>query len=85
VSRTFNELARLAIAWRGRGTIDYIPMPESLLGKYQAFTEADLTALRTAGYAAPFLSLEEGLVRTFPLERGADDPRLASDPRQAVA
>jgi ADP-L-glycero-D-manno-heptose 6-epimerase len=43
--------------------IRYIAMPAALAGRYQSFTEADLTTLRTAGYAAPFLSVEEGAAR----------------------
>ena len=40
-----------------------IPMPDSLKGKYQFHTQADLTRLRAAGYDKPFLSLEEGIAR----------------------
>ena len=45
------------------GAIQYVPMPSALAGKYQSFTEADLTALRKAGYTAPFASVEEGAAR----------------------
>jgi ADP-L-glycero-D-manno-heptose 6-epimerase len=48
---------------RKQGVIEYIPFPEALKGKYQSFTEADLTSLRKAGYDAPFLSVEEGVGR----------------------
>jgi ADP-L-glycero-D-manno-heptose 6-epimerase len=71
---TFNELARRAIGVHGTGRIEYLPFPESLRGRYQTSTRADLTALRGAGYADPFVSLEEGLARLG-----------AYDPRQAVA
>jgi ADP-L-glycero-D-manno-heptose 6-epimerase len=43
--------------------IRYIPMPESLHGKYQSFTEADTRQLRAAGYQAPMLTVEEGVAR----------------------
>jgi ADP-L-glycero-D-manno-heptose 6-epimerase len=43
--------------------IEYIPFPESLRGKYQCFTQADLTKLRTAGYVEPFLNVEQGVSR----------------------
>jgi ADP-L-glycero-D-manno-heptose 6-epimerase len=46
---------------RQQGLVEYIPFPEQLKGKYQSFTEADIGALRRAGYAAPFLSVEEGV------------------------
>ena len=48
---------------RGQGLIEYAPFPEALKGKYQNFTQADVGALRRAGYAAPFLSVEEGVAR----------------------
>ena len=41
----------------------YIPFPGDLKGKYQSYTQADLTALRAAGYAAPFLTVEQGVSR----------------------
>ncbi|MFZ9650058.1 MAG: NAD-dependent epimerase/dehydratase family protein, partial [Fluviibacter sp.] len=44
-----------------QGLIEYIPFPEALKGKYQAFTQADLTRLRKAGYDAPFHTVEEGV------------------------
>jgi ADP-L-glycero-D-manno-heptose 6-epimerase len=43
--------------------IEYIPFPEALKGKYQCFTQADLTKLRAAGYTEPFLSVEQGVSR----------------------
>ncbi|KAG0165641.1 hypothetical protein DFQ28_006214 [Apophysomyces sp. BC1034] len=45
------------------GTIEYIPFPDALRGKYQCFTQADLTRLREAGYDAPFLTVQEGVAR----------------------
>jgi ADP-L-glycero-D-manno-heptose 6-epimerase len=42
------------------GLIEYVPFPEALRGKYQAFTQADITRLRSAGYAAPMKTVEEG-------------------------
>ena len=44
-----------------QGFIEYIAFPEALKGKYQSFTQADLTRLRQAGYDAPFASVEEGV------------------------
>jgi ADP-L-glycero-D-manno-heptose 6-epimerase len=43
-----------------RGLIDYVAFPAALKGKYQAFTQADPSALRTAGYEAAFLTVEQG-------------------------
>lgn len=62
-SRTFNELAQQVVERHASGTIDYIPFPDSLLGRYQSFTEADLGRLRAAGYDREFTSIEEGVAR----------------------
>ena len=48
---------------KAAGAITYIPFPAALAGKYQSFTEADLTRLRAAGYRAPMLGAEEGVAR----------------------
>jgi ADP-L-glycero-D-manno-heptose 6-epimerase len=45
----------------GQGLIEYIPFPADLRGKYQSFTEADLTKLRKAGYQAPFADVGRGV------------------------
>jgi ADP-L-glycero-D-manno-heptose 6-epimerase len=42
------------------GLIEYIAFPEALRGKYQAFTQADLTLLRAAGCDVPFRTVEHG-------------------------
>ncbi|MGE5088501.1 MAG: ADP-glyceromanno-heptose 6-epimerase [Candidatus Levyibacteriota bacterium] len=54
--RTLEELQR-------DGAIEYVPMPEALVGKYQSFTQADMTRLRAAGYASPMLTVEQGVAR----------------------
>jgi ADP-L-glycero-D-manno-heptose 6-epimerase len=41
--------------------IEYIPFPPQLAGKYQSFTEADLSQLRAAGYSGEFQSVEQGV------------------------
>ena len=45
------------------GAIEYIPFPEGLVGKYQSFTQADISALRKAGYRREFLTVEDGVAR----------------------
>jgi ADP-L-glycero-D-manno-heptose 6-epimerase len=45
------------------GAIDYVGFPPGLADKYQSFTQADLSQLRAAGYAAPLLPVEEGVPR----------------------
>ena len=41
--------------------IEFIEMPEALRGKYQYFTQADMSKLRHAGYKRPFMSLEDAV------------------------
>lgn len=48
---------------QSKGIIRYIPFPGDLKGKYQSYTQADLTALRAADYTAPFLTVEQGVAR----------------------
>jgi ADP-L-glycero-D-manno-heptose 6-epimerase len=43
--------------------IRYISFPEQLKGKYQSFTQADMSALRAIGYQEPFLNVEQGTTR----------------------
>ena len=46
-----------------QGLISYIPFPEPLRGKYQSYTQADISALRNSGYSEMFLSVEQGVAR----------------------
>jgi len=46
-----------------QGLIEYIPFPDALRGKYQCFTQADTRQLRAAGYAAPFMNVQQGVER----------------------
>ena len=62
-ARSFNDVARAVLRWHGRGRIQYIAFPEHLKGSYQSYTQADLSGLRAAGYAADFISIEEGVPR----------------------
>jgi ADP-L-glycero-D-manno-heptose 6-epimerase len=50
-------------AMREHGILRYIPFPDDLRGKYQSYTQGDISALRGAGYDAPFLTVEEGVSR----------------------
>ena len=77
-AQTFNDVAMAVVNSRRRhdglpaltldllvaeGLIEYVAFPEALKGKYQSFTQADVTKLRGAGYTAPFLSVEDGVSR----------------------
>ena len=45
------------------GLIRYTEFPDALKGKYQSFTQADITRLRDAGYEEEFLTVEQGVDR----------------------
>ncbi len=75
-AQTFNEVAMAVVnsirESRGEsrmpladlvsaGAIEYIAFPEALAGKYQSFTQADLTGLRAAGYPGEFRPVERGV------------------------
>ncbi len=64
-ARSFNAIARTLIQLLGKGSVEYIPFPESLRGKYQSHTQADVRTLREAGYAKPFTRLEDGIAKTL--------------------
>ena len=77
-SQQFNELAAATVnacrAAEGKPVmslqelvreelIRYIPFPDALKGKYQSFTEADISRLRDAGYTGTFYNVNEGVSR----------------------
>ncbi len=45
------------------GQVEYIPFPDALVGKYQCFTQADLTRLRAAGCGHAFADVGRGVQR----------------------
>jgi len=60
-SASFNDLANAVIEHAGAGAIRYVPFPPELESSYQSFTEADLGALRKAGYDAAFDDVRSGV------------------------
>ncbi|AVF36577.1 ADP-glyceromanno-heptose 6-epimerase [Rahnella sikkimica] len=60
-SESFQAVADAVVAYHKSGDIEYIPFPEKLKGRYQSFTQADMTALRNAGYDKPFKTVAEGV------------------------
>jgi len=46
-----------------QGLVEYIPFPDALRGKYQSYTRADVSALRGAGYADEFATVEQGVAK----------------------
>jgi len=73
-ARSWKDLALAVFTAMGvKPNIQFIGMPETLKGKYQYFTQADVTKLRAAGYTRPFTSLEDAVkdyVTTYLSTRG---------------
>ena len=44
-----------------QGLVEYIPFPDALRGKYQCYTQADLTALRATGCDHKFVDVQTGV------------------------
>jgi ADP-L-glycero-D-manno-heptose 6-epimerase len=72
-SRSFNDVARSLMAVHGESAIEYIPFPADLEGRYQHFTEADLTGLRELGCDMEMTGLEEGIVETYATLQAIED------------
>jgi ADP-L-glycero-D-manno-heptose 6-epimerase len=63
IARTWLDLANALFAAMGKKPdIRFIEMPEILRGKYQYFTQANVTKLRAAGYDKAFMNLESGVL-----------------------
>lgn len=46
-----------------QGLIRYIDFPDDLKGRYQSYTQADLSQLRAAGYDKPFRDVQSGVAQ----------------------
>ncbi|RJG49539.1 ADP-glyceromanno-heptose 6-epimerase [Motilimonas pumila] len=57
----FRAIAEAVIKHHGKGEIEYIDFPEHLVGRYQNFTQADLTKLRATGFDLPFKNVATGV------------------------
>ena len=64
-ARSFEDIATTLQHLHGSGELENIPFPEDLHGKYQEFTEAGLSNLRSAGFTEEFMSLEEGVQQYY--------------------
>jgi len=63
--RSFNEVAKALMLAHGKAEIEYVQFPADLQGRYQHFTEADLTGLRQTGCDLELTQLEDGIQETF--------------------
>ena len=75
VARTWHDLGNAVFSSLGRApNIEFVDMPAQIREKYQYVTQAAPGKLRSAGYTAPFRSLEQGVdeyVRGYLTKRGA--------------
>jgi ADP-L-glycero-D-manno-heptose 6-epimerase len=77
-AQPFNDVAHTVVsAWRSRAgeapltldqmvsqrLVEYVDFPRALMGKYQCFTQADLTALRAIGCDHRFMDVASGVKR----------------------
>lgn len=61
-ARTWNDLGRAVFSAMDRTPcIEYVDMPDTLRGKYQYFTQADMSWMERVGCDFRFRSLEEGV------------------------
>ena len=61
-ARTFLDLVKNTFAALNKAeNIEFIDTPADIRDKYQYFTEANMTKLKTIGYSQPFHTLEEGV------------------------
>lgn len=60
-AESFQAVADAVIDYHQKGNVVYIPFPDKLKGRYQAFTQADTTQLRAAGYTQPFKTVAQGV------------------------
>jgi ADP-L-glycero-D-manno-heptose 6-epimerase len=88
VASTFLDMIHAYFAARGETpAIEFIPMPESLVGQYQNFTQADMSTIRAAGWTQPPVLPAEGVARTLAEMTAlgwravSPDPATAATPR----
>ncbi len=62
---TFNQVAHALMQVHGAVPIEYVAFPADLDGRYQHFTEADLSGLRELGCDVAMTGLEAGVRETF--------------------
>ena len=60
-AQSFLEVAEAVIEYHQKGKVEFIPFPDELKGRYQSFTQADISALRDAGYAEAFTDVAGGV------------------------
>ena len=56
--------------------IEYFDMPEVLRGKYQDFTQADISKIRNAGYKKPITDISDAVTDYISNYLNTPDPYL---------
>jgi ADP-L-glycero-D-manno-heptose 6-epimerase len=67
-AQPFNDVAHAVVktlqpSANAAAVVEYIPFPDALRGKYQSYTQADMTALRAAGCHHQFADVQTGVAR----------------------
>lgn len=76
-ARTWNDLIKAVFsAMHREPCIDYVDMPETLKGKYQYFTQAEMDWLSEKNCPVKFTSLENGVADYVRRYLAGDDPYL---------
>lgn len=60
-ARSFTDVAQAMLPFYPNAALQEIPFPAHLVGKYQAYTRADLSQLRAAGCDVNFRSINAGI------------------------
>lgn len=61
-ARSWNDLVKATFAAMGKEpNIEYIEMPDSIRNQYQYFTQAEMSKLRSAGYAQKTTTFEDAI------------------------
>ncbi len=82
-AHTWLDLSDAIFAALGRAPqVEFIDMPETLRAKYQYFTQADISKLRSSGYTRPLTPLSEA-VADYVKHYLASDRRLGDEPARA--
>lgn len=78
-ARSWNDLANAVFAAMGKEPkIEYIAMPERLMGNYQYHTQATIEKLRNVGCDIPFRSLEEAVADYVQNHLATSQPHLST-------
>lgn len=60
-AESFQLVADVVINFHKKGRVKAITFPKNLKGRYQEYTQADLTNFRSSGYDAPFKTVLQGV------------------------